>query len=136
MLIVLEVFGGVYHCAYKQVFEKYSRDSSVVEAKSNTLAALLVPYFKNMQPPFALLIDMPLAYLRFGLEPKHIYRPYGRLNPESFVYEEWSKKPHTLPFVPKDFIVLCKDSMFFDESKRPHIISQNIAQSLQTLRKL
>ncbi|WP_394989777.1 hypothetical protein [uncultured Helicobacter sp.] len=89
-----------------------------------------------MHLPFTLLIDTPLAYLQFGLEPKNIYRHYGHLNPEGFVYEEWNKKPHTFPFVPKDFIILRKDSAFFDSSKRPSVISQNLAHSLQTLQEL
>lgn len=136
MLIALEIFGGIYNHAYARVFEKYPRDLHAIYEKSDKLAKLLAPHFEAMQPPFTLLIDTPLAYLRFGLEPKHIYRPYGYLNSESFVYEQWSKKPHTLPFVPKDFIILRKDSTFFDKSKRPKTISQNLAQSLQTLQNL
>ena len=136
MLIALEIFGGIYNHAYARVLEKYPRDLQAIYEQSDKLATLLAPYFEAMEPPFTLLIDTPLAYLRFGLEPKHIYRPYGRLNPEGFVYEEWSKKPHTFPFVPKDFIILRKDSAFFSESKRPHIISQDLEQSLHTLKEL
>lgn len=136
MVIVLEIIGGIYNHAYGQVFEKYHRDTAAIEAKSDRLAALLAPYFDDMQPPFTLLIDTPLAYLRFGLEPKHIYRHYGRLDPEGFVYEEWSKKPHTLPFVPKDFIILRKDSALFDPAKRPPVLSENLKRSLQTIQAL
>lgn len=136
MLIILEIFGGFYNHAYQQVFEKYPRDLSALKERSDKLVALLNPYFKDMHLPFTLLIDTPLAYLQFGLEPKNIYRHYGHLNPEGFVYEEWNKKPHTFPFVPKDFIILRKDSAFFDSSKRPSVINQNLAHSLQTLQEL
>lgn len=120
--------------SYIQVFTKYNRDMSTIKAKSDALYELIVPYFSNLKNPVNVLIDTPFAYLQFGLKPTNIYRPYGRLNKENFIFDEWSKKPHTLPFIPKDFIILKKDSVFFTHKNQN--INKNLQESIQTLKEL
>ncbi len=133
IVIVLQIFGGIMNQSYIQVFTKYNRDMSAIKAKSDALYELIVPYFSNLKNPVNVLIDTPFAYLQFGLKPT-IYRPYGRLNKENFIFDEWSKKPHTLPFIPKDFIILKKDSVFFTHKNQN--INKNLQESIQTLKEL
>ncbi len=134
IVIVLQIFGGIMNQSYIQVFTKYNRDMSTIKAKSDALYELIVPYFSNLKNPVNVLIDTPFAYLQFGLKPTNIYRPYGRLNKENFIFDEWSKKPHTLPFIPKDFIILKKDSVFFTHKNQN--INKNLQESIQTLKEL
>lgn len=132
VILLLQIGGGFLNGAYRDVFMKEKNIDSIKQRSE-----IMVSQLKQVAPQDkiynVLTNNTAFAFLELNLKPKNIFNVYGKLDKQGFVYEEWAKKPHTFAFVPKDFIVLFKDSAFF---KPPKHIDSNLATSIEVLNEL
>ncbi|WP_317370772.1 hypothetical protein [Helicobacter canis] len=104
---------------YKQVFTKYPISLDSAHALAQELTELVRPFITS--PNATIFSDnVNFYYLSLGLKPTQIYQIFGLPNADGFVYEQWSKKPHSLPFIPKDFIILSQNWWLSSYEKRSH----------------
>lgn len=108
---------------YNQVFTKYPISLDSARALAQELTDLARPFVTD--PNATIFSDnVNFYYLSLGLKPTQIYQIFGLPNADSFVYEEWSKKSHSLPFIPKDFIILSQNWWLSSYEERAHTDEQ------------
>ncbi len=119
LLLALQILGGLMSSTYKQVFTKYPISLDSAHALAQELTELVRPFITS--PNATIFSDnVNFYYLSLGLKPTQIYQIFGLPNADGFVYEQWSKKPHSLPFIPKDFIILSQNWWLSSYEKRSH----------------
>ncbi|PAF43457.1 hypothetical protein [Helicobacter sp. 11S03491-1] len=78
----------------------------------------IVEKLHSQQHTINILTDTPsFEFKKLGLEGKNIYQTFGQLLGEMISLEEFMKKSHSKNqafFIPKDIIVLSKQSVFFN----------------------
>ena len=123
LLLALQILGGLMSSTYKQVFTKYPISLDSAHALAQELTELVRPFITS--PNATIFSDnVNFYYLSLGLKPTQIYQIFGLPNADGFVYEQWSKKPHSLPFIPKDFIILSQNWWLSSYEKRAHTDEQ------------
>ena len=123
LLLALQILGGLMSSTYKQVFTKYPISLDSAHALAQEITELVRPFITS--PNATIFSDnVNFYYLSLGLKPTQIYQIFGLPNADGFVYEQWSKKPHSLPFIPKDFIILSQNWWLSSYEKRAHTDEQ------------
>ena len=123
LLFALQILGGFMSNTYNQVFTKYPISLDSARALAQELTDLARPFVTD--PNATIFSDnVNFYYLSLGLKPTQIYQIFGLPNADSFVYEEWSKKSHSLPFIPKDFIILSQNWWLSSYEERAHTDEQ------------
>ena len=132
LILIMQIGGNIMNNSYKNVFTKFNKFINY------SISDEIVSNLEKISPKhktYNILTDTPdFRYRELGLEPKNIYTTFGLLNKETFVFEEWSKKSHTFAFIPKDFIILNKNSPWFKEAKNNK--NKNLIESIDTLKAL
>ena len=131
-ILILQIFAGIANGTYKDVFSD-KKDLNAIKSRSTLMISALKEVAPQGKIYNVLTNNTAFAYLEIGLKPKNIFNVYGKLDKDSFVYDEWAKKPHTFAFTPKDFIVLFKDSAFFGENIHN---DKHLASSIEVLKEL
>lgn len=104
LLLGLQILGGSMSGIYTKVFTKYNKPLESIHALDDELMTLLRPVVDSKAVILSEHVDF--SFLSLGLKPTQVHQAFGLIDPASFVYAEWASKPRTMPFIPKDFLVI------------------------------
>ena len=89
---------------YTKIFTKYNKPLESIHALDDELMTLLRPVVDSKAVILSEHVDF--SFLSLGLKPAQVHQAFGLIDPAGFVYAEWASKPHAMPFIPKDFLVI------------------------------